>query len=116
MRFLTILTKFHRTMLVLSTVGISVSGSKVAADVTSISWWLILSGFTTLLGVSDMCRQIDEPAKELVRSVQVPYRKAATDVMQGGSRKPLTWAITLSLALLLAGVVVGLLCGFGVET
>jgi len=91
-------------------VGIAIAGSKVADNTGAISWWLLLASSAVLLAISDVCRQIDESARELVRSAKVRYHQAATDFLVGKSVRLVVggsiltialgvWAVVLALAL-----------------
>lgn len=83
MRLLVGVVRSHRILLVLSTVGLGVAGSKVADDYRDPAWVWLLCACALLLWLSDVCRQVDDMSRELVKSAKVTYAKAATDFLRG---------------------------------
>ena len=107
MRAIIVIVRANRILLLISTVGLGVVGAKVAENFSSAAWWLFAAAFAALLGLSDVCRQIDEPIKELSRSTRVDYLQAATDYLKTGKfASVLVWA-SIGLLLLAAGIVSG---------
>jgi hypothetical protein len=116
MSWISLLLRGHRALLVASTVGLGVAGSKVADDITSCAWWLMVAGFAGLLALSDVCRQTDSPVRELSRSVGVAYGQAASDYVRVANRRWLGAGAILATLLLASSIVVGMALGFDTAT
>jgi hypothetical protein len=103
MRFLVFVVQSNRILLVVSTVGLGVAGSKVAADVHDYPWWLLLASFAVCLWLSDVCRQTDDRARELERTAKVPYLRAASDFLRGTASRKVGVAFAVAVTLGAAG-------------
>lgn len=73
----------HRVLLVASTVGLGIAGSKVADDYREPAWVWLVCACALLLWLSDVCRQLDDVSRALVRSAKVSHDKAARDFLRG---------------------------------
>lgn len=104
MILLILVVRVHRPLLVLSTVGLGVAGSKVADGVGGFGWWLLLFTFAATLWLSDVARQIDDRTRELVRSTRVSYDEAAGDFLHGSD----TWRVAIGGVVILITLAAGL--------
>ncbi|SMY02527.1 hypothetical protein BAUR920_03537 [Brevibacterium aurantiacum] len=75
--------RVHRMLLVLGTVGLAISGSRVADQPANFTWICVLLAFGSILWLSDLCREIDDRALQLSRDTKVKYSKAASDYLSG---------------------------------
>lgn len=104
MRFLVLIVQSNRILLVVSTVGLGVAGSKVATDVHDYPWWLLLASFAVGLWLSDVCRQTDDRARELERTAKVPYVRAASDFLRGTTSRKVGVAVAVAVVFGAVGV------------
>jgi hypothetical protein len=99
MKVLQAVVRSHRLLLILSTVGLGVAGSRVAADFQDLVWVCLLLGFAALLWLADACQQMDDRARELARSTNVPIQQTVADYLRGAGK----WRVA-------APLIVGVLC------
>lgn len=93
----------HRAILVLSTSGIAIAGSTVAAERDNVSAWVLVAAFGLLLLVTDLLRAVEDRATQLAETTGKPLSVTRVDVL--GVSKPWRIIVIVALvALLIAGV------------
>jgi hypothetical protein len=94
------LVRAHRSILVLSTVVLSIAGSRVASTPGDWTDWLFLVAAAIMLFVADICREIDEVARQLAVSSSRTPQQARRDVFQ--AQAPKRTVSLLAVAVVLA--------------
>lgn len=97
-------TRFHRTLLVLSTIGISVAASRVANDVREYGSWLVTAGGASLMIAADLGREVEDRASALASKAQTDLAKARADVLEASDGNGLRLWIGVGAALLLTSI------------
>ncbi|MCZ7589944.1 MAG: hypothetical protein M5U27_14020 [Gaiella sp.] len=98
--------RFHRSMLVGGTIGLSVGTSRVATDPGELGSWLLLAGCGVLIVVADLSRDVEEDARALAASSGVSVPEARHDVYAAGHSVPMSLAFAAAIALTIAAFVV----------
>lgn len=105
MKLLVGVVRSHRILLVLSTVGLGVAGSKVADNYRDPAWVWLLCACALLLWLSDVCRQVDDMSRELVRSAKVPYAQATSDFLRGSDAAKVSIGSAVFFVLLIGAII-----------
>lgn len=95
------LIRANRTLLVVSTVGLGIVGSRVATDLKEYSSWFLVAAFAILLAVSDAARDYDERARELSDTVSGSRsrRDIVRDYIRG--RPKILFSVSVGVAALM---------------
>ena len=93
-------SRFHRFLLIIATIGIGVAASRVAADASESPSWLLLGGCGLMLAAADVLREVEVAATQLSVASQVDITRTRADVLR--TKRPLVVAIVLVLGICLA--------------
>jgi hypothetical protein len=88
---------FHRVLLVLSSVGLGVMGSRVATDLADWGSWALVAAFALLLFVADVARNIEERGKTIAVTTKTPLGAARRDVTTSSESRVITVATLLAV-------------------
>jgi len=66
----------------MATIGVAITGSRVATELSDVSSWLFVAGFGLLLFGADLLRSVEEAAVELARTSKQPLSPTRIDVFR----------------------------------
>src|SRR5689334_8270335 len=81
-RIIEVLVPIHRTVFVVATTFLAVSGSLVAADPRPLGNWLLTFGAALCMYVGDVCGDIEPDAEDLSRSSNSNRAEARVDMFE----------------------------------
>ncbi len=96
------LIRSHRVLLVVSTLTLGIFGSRIATDMTSLGDWLVATGATVAIYLSDLCREIEDSARVLSGGSQERRIKARIDLFD--TRSPEQIIVLAAIAVTLVGL------------
>src|SRR5713101_7912257 len=102
---LLLVVPFHRALLVGATIGIAISGSRIASDPSEAASWLFLGGCGLFLLLADISRNINEAAGVLAASSGEARSVALRDIYSARGPAAARWLVLIAILLLLAGVI-----------
>lgn len=95
---------FHRALLLAATVGIAISGARVANKPGEAAGWLVLAGASVLLVLADVCSDMNDRAESLAASARVKREAALRDLYQAEGPVRGRWGLPVGCVLLLFGI------------
>lgn len=72
--------ELHRGLFVMATIGVAISGSRLATKLSDISSWFFVVGFGLLIFTADLLRSVEEAAVDLARNAEKPLRLTRVDI------------------------------------
>ena len=101
--------RFHRSLLVIGTLGIAVLGERVASEPAALGYWLLLLSAVLFIPMSDVARELDEAARMLAESADADVGQARRDFASVRAPRWFQWAPIVCVVLAIAGgLVLGL--------
>jgi hypothetical protein len=98
-----IFVRGHRALFTAATATLGVAGSLLATDASEPGNWLLLAGSGLVMGVEDLCREIESDAHRLTVATQEEMPQTRLDVLETHRPRVLGGAIVLGLLLLIGG-------------